>query len=79
MKSIQTGVSFQDALLRRSAGERHLGKEEIDALLEPERYTGLASQITRNVVALTRGAYERRRLIELGGGPVELPAVAGCQ
>ena len=59
MKSIQTGVSFRDALLDDPRVSDHLGKEEIDTLLEPERYAGLASQMTRDMVALSRA--ERAR------------------
>ena len=66
MKSIQTGVSFRDVLVDDPRVTAHLGKEDIEGLLMPERYTGLASRITRDVVALSSG--ERARD---GGGRLE--------
>jgi len=54
MKAIQEEVDFKQVLLEDARVRQHLGEADIDRLLTPERYVGLAPQIVRDVVALSR-------------------------
>ena len=54
MEALQGEASFRDVLLADPRVNEHLGRGEIEVLLDPERYPGLASQIARDVVSLSR-------------------------
>ena len=50
MKSIEHDTPFRQLLLSDAIVARHLTAEQIDALLDPSRYTGLAAQMTDAVL-----------------------------
>ena len=50
MKSIEHEIPFRQLLLADPAVARHLTAAQIDALLDPARYTGLAAQMTDAVL-----------------------------
>ena len=54
MKSMKEGVDFKQALLEDPRVSRHLTSTEIDRLLNPEEYIGLAPRMAREMVALSR-------------------------
>ncbi len=54
MRSIGEGIEFKEALLEDERVSPHLSEAEIDRLLNPVEYIGLAPQITRAAVALSR-------------------------
>ncbi|MFC1914397.1 adenylosuccinate lyase [Chloroflexota bacterium] len=58
MKTYREGISFKEALMKYSDIAEHLNKVQIDNLLNPANYVGLAPKIARKVVALTRKEHE---------------------
>ncbi|MFH0916857.1 MAG: adenylosuccinate lyase [bacterium] len=64
MDAMRGEASFRDVLLADPRVNKYLGREEIEVLLDPERYVGLASQMARDVVSLSR--LERAREEERG-------------
>lgn len=54
MDALQGDLSFRDVLLADPRVNKHLGRDEIEVLLDPDRYVGLASQMVRDVVSLSR-------------------------
>jgi adenylosuccinate lyase len=54
MSVMTQGGSFREALMNDPRVTRHLSRERIDLLLDPERYLGSAPQITEEAVALSR-------------------------
>ena len=59
MKSIKEEADFKQVLLGDPRVNRHLTTSEIDRLLSPEEYVGLAPQMAREMVALSRKERER--------------------
>lgn len=59
MKSIKEEADFKRALLGDPRVNRHLTTSEIDRLLSPEEYVGLAPQMAREMVARSRKERER--------------------
>jgi adenylosuccinate lyase len=54
MEALHGDASFLDVLLADLRVNEHLGRNEIEVLLDPERYTGLAAQMARDVVSRSR-------------------------
>jgi adenylosuccinate lyase len=54
MEALHGDASFLDVLLADLRVNEHLGRNEIEMLLDPERYTGLAAQMARDVVSRSR-------------------------
>jgi adenylosuccinate lyase len=54
MKSMKEDVDFKQVLLEDSRVNRNLTAPEIDRLLNPEEYIGLAPRMARDMVALSR-------------------------
>jgi adenylosuccinate lyase len=50
MRAIDTGRNFRDELLANTMIAQYLSASEIDVLLDPSRYTGLAGQMTDMVL-----------------------------
>ncbi len=59
MKSMKEDVDFKQVLLGDPRVNRHLTAAEIDRLLNPEEYIGLAPRMAREMVALSRKERER--------------------
>ena len=49
MKAFTDGVDMRTALLAQPAVTEHLSEDDIDALLDPEAYTGLAARMARAI------------------------------
>jgi adenylosuccinate lyase len=54
MKSMKDEVDFKQALMEDVRVSQHLTRSEIDRLLSPEEYVGLAPQMARDMVSLSR-------------------------
>ena len=54
MKSMQEDADFKQVLMEDARVSPYLTKTEIDRLLNPEEYTGLAPRIARDMVSLSR-------------------------
>jgi adenylosuccinate lyase len=54
MTSIKEGGDFRQILLEDTRVNQHLTKADIDRLLNPEEYIGLAPQMAREMVSLSR-------------------------
>ena len=54
MDAIQGDAIFRDVLSADPRVNKHLGRDEVEVLPDPERYVGLAAQMARDVVALSR-------------------------
>jgi len=54
MKCIHEGIDFAEALISDARVSEHLKEADIRCLLDPEQYVGLAPQMTRDMVALSR-------------------------
>jgi adenylosuccinate lyase len=54
MDALHGDASFLDVLLADPRVNEHLGRNEIEMLLDPQRYTGLAAQMARDVVSRSR-------------------------
>ena len=54
MGTIHGAASFREVLLADSRVSKYLGTNEIEVLLDPERYVGLAPQMARDMVSLSR-------------------------
>jgi adenylosuccinate lyase len=54
MEALHGDASFLDVLLADPRVNEHLGRNEIEMLLDPERYTGLAALMARDVVSRSR-------------------------
>jgi len=54
LKAVQEDIDFKGLLMKDARVTQHLTEAEIDYLLKPEHYVGLAPQITRDMVALSR-------------------------
>jgi len=54
IKASQEGIDFKDVLLKDARVSQHLTEVKIDYLLNPEEYIGLASQMAKDMVALSR-------------------------
>ena len=54
MKTIEEDADFKQVLMQDARVREHLSEDDIDRLLDPKRYIGLAPQITRDMVALSR-------------------------
>jgi len=59
MKSMKEQVDFKQVLLGDARVNPHLTAAEIDRLLSPEEYVGLAPKMARDAVALSRKERER--------------------
>jgi len=59
MESMKEEVDFKRVLLEDARVNQHLTKSEIDRLLSPEEYVGLAPRMARDMVALSRKERER--------------------
>jgi len=51
MDAVEARGPLREALLEDSRVSAHLGPKELDALLDPARYTGLAGRFVDRVVA----------------------------
>jgi adenylosuccinate lyase len=51
MRSYEAGLPFQQVLLEHPEVSARLSKEEVDRLLDPAHYTGLAGQFVDRVLA----------------------------
>jgi adenylosuccinate lyase len=56
MKSVETGVTFEAALMEYAEVKAALGPKELQALFDPTTYVGLAPQIVERVLAETRAS-----------------------
>jgi len=54
MKSMKEGGDFRQMLFEDTRVNKHLTKADIDRLLNPEEYIGLAPQMARDMVSLSR-------------------------
>jgi adenylosuccinate lyase len=54
MKSMREEIDFKQVLLEDTRVNQHLTKADIDRLLNPEEYIGLAPRMARDVVSLSR-------------------------
>jgi adenylosuccinate lyase len=54
MKSLRQEIDFKQLLLEDARVNQHLTKADIDRLLNPEEYVGLARRIARDTVSLSR-------------------------
>jgi adenylosuccinate lyase len=54
MTSIKEGGNFRQILLEDTRVSKHMTKADIDRLLNPEEYIGLAPQMAREMVSLSR-------------------------
>jgi len=54
MKSMKEEVEFKQVLLEDTRVNQHLTEADIDRLLNPEEYIGLAPQMARDMVSLSR-------------------------
>jgi adenylosuccinate lyase len=54
MKSMKDGVDFKQVLMDDARVSQHLTRSEIDRLLSPEEYIGLAPRMARDTVSLSR-------------------------
>jgi adenylosuccinate lyase len=54
MKSMKDGVDFKQVLMDDAKVSQHLTRSEIDRLLSPEEYIGLAPRMARDTVSLSR-------------------------
>jgi adenylosuccinate lyase len=54
MKSMKDGVDFKQVLMEDARVSQHLTRSEIDRLLSPEEYIGLAPRMARDTVSLSR-------------------------
>jgi adenylosuccinate lyase len=61
MEAMRGGSSFREVLLADPRVNEYLGADEIEVLLDPGRYTGLASQMARDMVSLSRLERSRDR------------------
>ena len=59
MKTIEEDVHFKQVLMKDTRVIQLLTEADIDHILDPRGYAGLAPQITRNIVALSRKERER--------------------
>jgi len=59
MKAIEEDVDFKQVLLEDPRVNQYLSESDIDRMLDPVRYVGLAPQITKDAVALSRRERER--------------------
>ena len=59
MATIQGDASFLDVLLADPRVNEYLAKDEVELLLDPDRYVGLAAQMARDAVSLSRLARSR--------------------
>jgi adenylosuccinate lyase len=59
MKSMKEEAEFRQVLLEDTRVSKHLTEAEIDRLLNPEEYVGLAPEMTRDIVALSRMEREK--------------------
>ncbi len=59
MKSMREEVDFELVLLEDARVSQHLTKADIDRLLNPEEYVGLAPRMARDMVSLSRKERER--------------------
>ena len=59
MKSTKEEADFKQILMDDARVSQHLTKTEIDRLLNPEEYVGLAPRMARDVVSLSRKERER--------------------
>lgn len=59
MKSIKEEAEFKQVLLEDTRVNQHLTEAEMDRLLNPEEYVGLAPKMTRDIVALSRKEREK--------------------
>lgn len=56
--ALESGKNFADCLIAEDAIAQHLDREQIENLLDPATYTGLAGEFTDNVVAAATRALE---------------------
>ena len=54
MKAIREGVNFKQVLIEDARVNQHLTEADIDRMLDPEGYVGLAPQMARDMVVLSR-------------------------
>jgi len=54
MKASQCGMSLKDVLLEDVRVTKHMTPEDLDIILDPTKYVGLAPKITRDMITLTR-------------------------
>jgi len=59
MKAIDENIEFKQVLLEDTRVNQNLSETDIDRLLDPVRYVGLAPQITKDAVALSRKEREK--------------------
>lgn len=59
MRAMDAGCNFRDILMEDPRVTQHLDVTELDHLLDPESYVGLAPDITKQLVALTRQEREK--------------------
>ena len=54
IRAIQDAIDFKQVLLEDDRVSQYLTEADIDRILNPEEYIGLASQMARDMVALSR-------------------------
>ena len=53
-KAMREGIEFKQTLLEDTRVGQYLAEADIDRLLNPEKYTGLASQMAKDMITLSR-------------------------
>ncbi len=64
MEAITKNVNYKDIVLNDPRVTKHFAKNEIEDMLNPTNYLGLAVKITRNVIKLSRTERENDRMFE---------------
>jgi len=59
IKAIEENIEFKRVLLENPRVNQYLSESDIDRILDPVRYVGLAPQIAKNAVALSREEREK--------------------
>jgi adenylosuccinate lyase len=59
MKTIDKGINFKQVLRDDPRVTEHLSESELDQILDPKAYIGLAPKITRDIVLLSRQEREK--------------------
>jgi adenylosuccinate lyase len=59
MKTIEKGIDFKQVLMDDPRVMEHLSESDIDRILDPKGYVGLAPKLTRDMVTLSRQEREK--------------------
>ncbi|MCD6121466.1 MAG: adenylosuccinate lyase [Spirochaetales bacterium] len=59
METIKKDIHFKEVLMKDSRVKKNLSETEIDQILDPKMYVGLACKLTREAIALSRKEREK--------------------